>query len=334
MRKRLIGWGVAGVLGLIVGGLGAGYMVMFHMPGKSYREVAPPLDAEKTALRNRLRGHVRMLAHQIGERHYWQPERMHEAAAYIDQVLRKAGYEPFRQIIATQDEMFANVGVRLPGRSLQNEALVIGAHYDTVRGSPGADDNASGVAVLLELARLLRERKPDRTIHLVAFANEEMPFFASDAMGSLNYARQLQMNDEKLLGMISLEMLGYYVDDPGTQFYPPFLEHFYPDTGNFLAFVGNVTSRRLVRQVIGAFRHYAEFPSEGMAAPELIGDIRRSDHWAFWQMGYPAMMLTDTANFRNPYYHSSDDTYETLDYDAMARLTAALAQAMEEMARE
>ena len=324
---------VAVVLALVVlfGGI---YMVVFHMPGQSYHGTPPPLAGEEEALRDRLREHVRVLSHQIGERHYWEPDNQLNAAVYIEQTFRNAGYEPVRHAVQTHDRVFDNIEVTLRGDRRQDESLVIGAHYDTVRGSPGADDNASGVAVLLELARLLHDAKPDRTIRLVAFANEEAPFFGTPAMGSLNYARQARAHSENIVGMISLEMLGYYTGERDSQHYPPLLGYLYPDTGNFVAFVGNTASRQLVRDAIEAFREHAMVPSEGLAAPELLEAIRRSDHWAFWEMGYPAMMLTDTANFRNPNYHVPSDTYQTLDYEVMARVTAALAQAVEDMARQ
>ncbi|WP_219999864.1 M28 family peptidase [Halomonas sp. LBP4] len=324
---------VAGLLALALMALGGGYWMMFQMPGKSYREAPPPLDAEGLALRERLREHVRVLADEIGERHYWRPEGLHAAADHIERAFREAGHAPVRHAVPTRGRVFDNIEVRLPGSGTTDEILVIGAHYDTVRGTPGADDNASGVAVLLELARLLREAELDRSLHLVAFASEEAPFFGSDAMGSLRFAREARARGDEIVGMISLEMLGYYIDEPGSQRHPPLLGHFYPDRGDFVAFVGNLASRRLVHKAIGAFREHAELPSEGLAAPELLGDIRRSDHWAFWEMGYPAIMLTDTANFRNPYYHGPHDTPDRLDYAAMARLTAALARAVETMAR-
>lgn len=332
MRRHLVVSGL--VLFLVLAALGGSYRVMFYMPGESYRGATPPLDAAQTALRDRLRAHVRELAQRIGERNYWRPGNMHDAATYIEQTFRDAGHAPLKHAVSVRSEVFESIEVRLPGESLQDESLVIGAHYDTILGTPGADDNASGVAVLLELSRLLQEASLDRTVRLVAFANEEAPFFGSEAMGSLNYARQARANGDNIVGMISLEMLGYYTDAPGSQRHPPLLGYFYPHTGNFVAFVGNTASRQLVRQAIGIFREHAELPSEGLAAPELIGDIRRSDHWAFWRMGYPAMMLTDTANFRNPNYHGPDDTDETLDYDTMARLTTALARTVEDMARQ
>ncbi|PMR75182.1 M28 family peptidase [Billgrantia endophytica] len=324
---------LAGLLFLASMAGGAGYWLVLHMPGSSHEGTPPPLDEEGQVLRDRLHGHVRVLAEEIGERHYWMADRMHAAADAIEAAFREAGHEPLRHPVPTGSQVFDNIEVRLPGNGLEEEILVVGAHYDTVRGSPGADDNASGVAVLIELARLLRDAELDRSLRLVAFANEEIPFFGSDAMGSLRYARQARAEDANIVGMMSLEMLGYYSDAPGSQYHPPLLGHFYPDRGDFVAFIGNMRSRQLVRQAIGAFREHAHVPSEGLAAPELIRDIRRSDHWAFWEMGYPAVMLTDTANFRNPYYHGPNDTPERLDYETMARLTEALAKALETMAR-
>ncbi|WP_444677986.1 M28 family peptidase [Halomonas sp. E19] len=323
-----------GVLLALAMPLAWGYWLMFAMPGGSYQGTPPPLDADGEALRERLHAHVRVLSEEIGERHYWRPEALHQTADYIEEAFRAAGHEPLRHPVPTGDRTFHNIEVQLSGSGEAQEILVVGAHFDTVRGSPGADDNASGVAVLLELARLLESAPLDRSLHLVAFVNEEMPFFGSSAMGSLRYARQAKAQGANIVGMLSLEMLGYFTDAPGSQAHPPLLGHLFPDRGDFVAFIGNLESRELVKQAIGAFRTHAQVPSEGLAAPELIGDIRRSDHWSFWEMGYPAIMLTDTANFRNPYYHGPRDTHDTLDYDTMARLTKALAKALQAMAQE
>ncbi|MDN3556850.1 M28 family peptidase [Halomonas maura] len=318
---------------LLSAALAGGYWWMFHMPGSSYRGTPPSLDAQGEALRGRLRTHVRALAEEIGERHVWRPEALRAAADYIEQAFRDAGLEPRRLPVPRGGQAFHNLEVRLPGRGSTDETLVVGAHYDTVRGTSGADDNASGVAVLLELARRLQGAELEREIRLVAFVNEEAPHFGSDAMGSLSYAREARARGDTIVGMLSLEMLGHYTDAPGSQAYPPLLGLIYPDRGNFVACVGNLRSRRLVRRVTGAFRRHAEIPSEGLAAPELLRDIFRSDHWAFWEMGWPAMMLTDTANFRNPHYHGPGDTWNRLDYASMARLTPALADTLTQLAR-
>ncbi|QHC52089.1 M20/M25/M40 family metallo-hydrolase [Billgrantia tianxiuensis] len=313
--------------------LAGGYWLMLYMPAASFRGEPASLSEDGKVLSERLHRHVRTLSETIGERHYWRPEALQAAEDYIEQAFQAAGLRPQRQAVPTGSRVFHNIEVILPGGQLAEEVFVVGAHYDTVRGTPGADDNASGVAVLIELARLLQQAELDRTLHLVAFVNEEMPFFGSAAMGSLQYARQARAEGMHVVGMISLEMLGYFSDEPGSQAYPFPLDRFYPDQGDFVAFVSNLESRRLVHQVIEAFRHHAEVPSEGLVAPPLLGDIRRSDHWAFWEMGFPAMMLTDTANFRNPYYHGPDDTHDRLDYATMARLTKGLAAALESLAR-
>jgi Zn-dependent M28 family amino/carboxypeptidase len=313
--------------------LAGGYWLVLYMPGTSFRGEPPPLDADGEILRERLHGHVQALAEGIGERHYWRPEALQAAGNYIEQALQEAGLRPQRQAVPTGSRTFHNIEVVFSGGRLADEVLVVGAHYDTIRGSPGADDNASGVAVLIELARLLQQTELDRSLRLVAFVNEELPFFGSDAMGSLRHARQASAEGWNVVGMLSLEMLGYFHNEPGSQAYPFPLDRFYPDTGNFLAFVGNLESRRLVHQTIDAFRQHALVPSEGLVAPPQLGDIRRSDHWAFWEQGFPAMMLTDTANYRNPYYHGPNDTHDRLDYATMARLTQGLAAALETMAR-
>lgn len=305
--------------------------MIFQMPGESYQGPPAPLDDEGRALRDRLQHHVRMLADDIGERNYWHPEGMRAAADYIDQTLREIGHEPIHHPVPTREQEFHNIEVRLPSDEVSSHVLVIGAHYDTVRGTPGADDNASGVAILLELARLLLERELEQSLRLVAFVNEEEPFFGTSAMGSLRYAREARERGQEIVGMISLEMLGYYSDEPGSQSYPSLLGYVYPDRGNFVAFVGTLRARQLVRRAIEAFREHADLPSEGLAAPEWMRDILRSDHWAFQQMGHPAIMLTDTADFRNPHYHGPGDTSERLDYESMARLTLSLSRALETM---
>jgi Zn-dependent M28 family amino/carboxypeptidase len=202
-----------------------------------------------------------------------------------------------------------------------------------VRGSPGANDNGSGAAATLALARRVAGRNLPRTVRLVAFVNEEAGAFKTEAMGSLVYARQCRERNEKIVAMLSLETIGYYSTEPNSQSYPlPGLGALYPTTGNFIAFVGNFGSRALVRDVVGSFRKHARFPSEGAALPSAVPGIDWSDHWSFWQNGYPALMVTDTAPFRYPYYHLAQDTPDKLDYDRMARVVAGLRYVIEELA--
>jgi Zn-dependent M28 family amino/carboxypeptidase len=210
--------------------------------------------------------------------------------------------------------------------------IVVGAHYDTVPGSPGADDNASGVAVLLELAALLKNEKVP--VRFVAFANEEAPYFYGPEMGSWTWAKRARERGETIRAMFSLEMLGYYRDAPGSQRYPPPLGLFYPERADFIAFVGDLGARDLVRRSIESFRRHAQFPSEGVAAPSFIPGVTWSDHWSFRRHGYPAIMITDTAFNRYPHYHLPSDTPDKLDYERMARVTLALAEMLRELARQ
>ena len=196
----------------------------------------------------------------------------------------------------------------------------------------GANDNASGVAVLLALARALSPEKAARTLRFVAFANEEPPHFQNESMGSWAYALSCQQRGDDIVAMISLETMGYYSDEEDSQSYPFPMSAAYPSTGSFIGFVGNVASRHLVRRVVGSFREHAAFPSEGAALPSWIPGVGWSDHWSFWQAGYRAIMVTDTAPFRYPHYHTEQDTPDKLDYERLARVTLGLEKVIRELA--
>ena len=279
------------------------------MPGKSYAGPLPPLSGEDRALSLRLRLHVAALA--ANERN----ADLETPARYIEHALKS---------FATQE--FTSGGRKVRNIETGSGDLVVGAHYDTVPGSPGADDNASGVAVLIELARLVPSG-----VRFVAFANEEAPYFLSPEMGSFVYARE---RGAKVRAMFSLEMLGYYSDALGSQNYPAPLSLFYPDRGDFIAFVGDLGARGLVRRSIESFRKHAKFPSEGLAAPSFIPGIAWSDHWSFRKHGTPAVMITDTAFYRYPHYHRASDTPDKLDYERMARVTLGLAEMLNEFAHQ
>ncbi len=210
---------------------------------------------------------------------------------------------------------------------------MIGAHYDSVAGAVGANDNGSGVAATLELARLMKDAKPSRTVRFVAFVNEEPPFYRSDQMGSGVYARRSRERKDNIVAMLSLETIGYYSDEPGSQRYPFPLNFFYPSTGNFIAFVSNLGSRPLLHASIAAFRRHAGFPSDGVAAPAFIPGIDWSDHRSFWQEGYPALMVTDTAPYRYPHYHTPQDTPDKVDYERLARVITGLHGMLRELAQ-
>jgi Zn-dependent M28 family amino/carboxypeptidase len=226
----------------------------------------------------------------------------------------------------------SNLEVSIPGTTRASEIIVIGAHYDSVQGSPGADDNASAVAALLEISRLFSGIRVARTLRLVAFVNEEPPFFFWSNMGSAIYAKAARRRGDDIRAMFSLEMLGCFSDERNSQHYPPLLRHFYPDRGNFIALVSNLRSRTLLKQAVAAFRRQSDFPAESAALPAWVPGVAWSDQLSFWRQGYRGVMVTDTAFFRYPYYHTALDTPDRLDYFRLASVTAALARTFTDLA--
>jgi Zn-dependent M28 family amino/carboxypeptidase len=297
---------------------------MVKMPGKSYKGRLPSLTADQIALKDMLRADIETLASDIGERNIWQYDNLTAAADFIEKSLTEAGYEPTRQNFTAEGKTCCNLEVEIKGSSHPDEIIIIGAHYDTVYGSPGANDNASAVAANLALARYFAGIETAKTLRFVFFANEEPPFFQTHRMGSSVYASSCRQKNENVIAMLSLETIGYYTDQPKTQNYPPPFSLFYPSTGNFLAFVSNLSSRRLLHKVIASFRKNCKFPSQGGAIPSFVPGINWSDHYSFWQQNYPALMLTDTAPFRYPHYHDSEDTPDKLCYDHLTIVTSGI----------
>lgn len=282
-------------------------------------------DAGQQALAARLQAHVQMLAGRIGERNMWHPERLEQAARYIEAELAAAGCAVEAHSYTLNGHTVRNIVARIEGHERPQEIVVIGAHYDSVLGSPGANDNATGVAALLELARALCAEQPNRTLRLVAFVNEEPPFFKTSEMGSRVYARQAKQRGEKIVAMASLETVGYYSEAEDSQMFPfPPLRFFYPTRANFIAFVANFRSRALLQRSLKAFRASSTFPAEGLVAPEWLIGIDWSDQWSFWRSGYPAIMITDTAPFRYRHYHTQQDTPDKVNYGALSRLLPGL----------
>ncbi|MBU0943336.1 MAG: M20/M25/M40 family metallo-hydrolase [Proteobacteria bacterium] len=304
------------------------------MPGSSYTGPLPPLSEQEQHTAGLLEKHVHILANEIGPRNIWRRSSMDSTVSYLDKILSDMGYTIQRQEFSSHEVTSTNLEVEIPGHLYPEEIIVVGAHYDTVSNCPGANDNGSGVAALLELARLLADANPQRTVRLVAFANEEPPFFFSNTMGSAFYAARCHDRKEKIMGMLSLETIGYYSDEPGSQQYPFPFSIFYPDTASFIGFVGNIRSRQLVRATIKAFRSHARFPSEGLAAPSFITGVGWSDHLSFWRKGYPAIMVTDTAFNRYASYHTPEDTAEKLDYERMSRVVTGLVPTILELANQ
>ncbi len=308
-------------------------MLLITMPGRSYKGPLAPLSQAEQEIRDHLRNHVQALAGDIGERNIFEYRALKASVDYIERILRDQGCNVGEQEFQVKELTVKNIEAECRGTGKPEEIIIVGAHYDSVYGCPGANDNATGVAAVLEIARLLKGEKLSRTVRFVAFVNEEPPFFQTREMGSWVYAQRCRQRAEKIAGMLSLETIGYYLDAPGSQTYPFPLSLLYPSTGNFIGFVANIGSRNLVRHSIGSFRRDTKFPSEGVAAPGVIPGIGWSDHWAFWKEGYPGMMITDTALFRYKYYHTNQDTPDKIDYDRMAQVVAGLVKVVEDLAK-
>ena len=325
-------WFIAGLTTIIFILFTSFFLWLDQMTGKSYSGRFLPLSAEEIKISTSLRRHIFMLAEEIGERNIWLPQKLTAAAEFIEKNWQAQNFVVQSQEYDARGVKSTNLIIEVPGNSRAGEIVIIGAHYDSVSGSPGANDNGSGVAALLEISRLLRGTENARTIRLVAFTNEEPPFFLGRDMGSRIYASRARQQQENIVGMLSLETLGYYSEAPEIQEYPFPFSFFYPDTANFIGFVGNIGSRRLVRSCLAAFRRTTLFPSEGTAAPGWITGIGWSDHWSFWREGYKAIMITDTAFFRYKHYHTLQDTPEKIDYDRLARVTRGLVEVVTDLA--
>jgi Zn-dependent M28 family amino/carboxypeptidase len=277
-----------------------------------------------SALARRLETHVTRLAADIGERNVWHPEALQAAADYIRAEFAGTGLACGCLPYEAAGQTVYNLDAELPGTDPGGALVIVGAHYDSVRGSPGANDNASGVAATIELLSLLRDGSRSCPIRFVCFPNEEPPFFRSRTMGSRAYAGELRRQGKQVRVMLSLETIGCYLDEPGSQQYPFPLRFFYPDCGNFIGFVGNLASAGHVRRASAAFRAAVSFPCEQAALPSWIPGVGWSDQWSFWREGYPALMVTDTAPFRYEHYHCSTDTADKLDYGRMAQVVQGL----------
>ena len=321
--------GLISILGIVIAG---GWFVMIRMPGESYRGPLSAATDEIRALERQLRAHVDMLAGEIGERNVFRYPQLVSAAEYIKKTLSESGYEVARQGYDVSGQACENIEAEVRGTDRPDEIVLIGAHYDSVKGSPGANDNATGVAAILALAGAFAQNPAPRTLRFVAFANEEPPFFQGRHMGSRVYAKRSRQRGEHIILMVSLETIGYYSNESGSQRYVFPLHFFYPSTGNFIAFVSNVENGQLVRQLVGAFRRHTSFPSEGAALWGWLPGVGWSDHWAFWKEGFPAVMVTDTALFRDPAYHTSKDTPKNIHYEHFARVVSGLQAVIAEFA--
>jgi Zn-dependent M28 family amino/carboxypeptidase len=273
-----------------------------------------------------LKAAVNYLSVDIGERSWSDLKKLGRAADYIEDKFRSSGCSVKRQAFFYSGNTYYNIIAEVKGTGVADDGiLIIGAHYDTAKGTPGADDNASGVAALLELARLTALQPAKRTIRFVAFSLEEPPVFGTEHMGSYVYAKSVKEEGVKVYGMISLEMVGYFCDEKDCQQFPlSCIGWAYPDRGNYLAFVGDLSSGPFTRKVKKSFTAASSLPVESLNIFSSVTGVEFSDHRNFWKFGFPAFMITDTSFYRNHNYHEAQDTPETLDYKRMSELVRGI----------
>lgn len=308
------------------------YWIVF--PRQPFQGPLPPLTKEEAELARRLREHISAIASKPHNIDLYA--NLEAAARYIETRLTELGYTPERQEYTERGKAVRNIEAVIEPRDAKGdiETYVLGGHYDSVGFSPGANDNGTGVAATLELARLLRDWKPrEARLRLVFWVNEEYPFGRTPNMGSYHHAQALKQKGERVAGAISLETIGYFSDEPGSQRFPWPFNLIYEDKGNFVAFVALPGSRAFVHRALGAFRSSVAFPSIGGVAHDFVPGVGNSDHWSYYKMGFPALMVTDTAPFRNPQYHKVTDLPETVDYESLARVTTGLEGMVRELVK-
>ena len=289
--------------------------------------------SDLTTIAARARRIVEILATKFPFRHGRFPNVLNGAAEFIAQEFQALGYEVEHHPYECEGVQVRNLVVEKPGIRPDAPVIIIGAHYDTVEATPGADDNASGIAGLLELARLLKEQPLQRTVRFVAFPHEEPPYFYTHLMGSRQYVRGVKQRKEHVLVMLALEMLGY-AGEQYRQLYPaPFMRLLgrYPRYGNYIALVGNLKSLGMMGVVRKAMRDRQKVGVESLSAPGFVPPLFLSDHSSFWKAGFPALMVTDTAFLRNPHYHKASDTPDTLNYMFLASVVSAVYAAVQSL---
>lgn len=286
-------------------------------------------------LRNRLYTHVHVLSNEIGSRNLLNYSALNVTRDYIAGQVKMHTGNFFIQQYYYENKLINNLIVEKLGQNKPEEIVVIGAHYDTVMKSPGADDNATGIACLLELICMLHNYNSHRTLRFVAFSLEEPPFFGTEQMGSDVYAKSCKAKNENIAGMIALEMLGYYTEKRRSQKYPlPDMKDQYPDKGNFIAVIGNEQSQQLALNFSKKISETYLIKTKTIIPSAQIPGINLSDHSSFWKYNYPAIMITDTAFYRNPHYHEVSDTIDTLNFKYFARLVYSLAHAVKKLDEE
>lgn len=316
--KKQLPRSIRAALGLVLGALLFGLAAITCTSQPFVRSQAPlaPIPNVDPA---RLEAHVRALAVDLHPRSYTSPARLDAVAAYVRRAFEAVPGRLEEQVFEVEGKAYRNVILSLGPRT--DERVIVGAHYDAALGLPGADDNASGVAGLLELAPALAAVKLGVQVDLVAWTLEEPPYFATNDMGSVHHARALSAKGIKVRAALSLEMIGYFADTPNSQHYPvPGMSAVHGDRGNFIAVVGRPADHALLASVKGAMSGATDLPVRSLAAPAIVQGVDWSDHRAYWAEGFTAVMITDTSFLRNVRYHTAADTPDTLDYRRMAKV--------------
>ncbi|MDQ1816554.1 M28 family peptidase [Massilia sp. CCM 9210] len=299
--------------------------------------IGPANAAPEAGLPARLAGHVRQIA--SSEHNTGTPAALEKAALYLEATLAAQGYAVRRDEYTYDGHRVRNLEVSIaniaPGKQPER-IYIVGAHYDSAPGTPGANDNGSGSAAVVELARMFKGAvpAPGNELRFVLFVNEEPPYFGGEGMGSRHHARALKARGQHVEAALILETIGYYTNAKNSQRYPPGVSAFYPDQGNFIAFVGTLGSSSLVRKTVSAFRKASSFPAESLAAPSFVKGVTWSDHTSYNKEGYDAVMITDTATMRYPHYHRSTDTPDKLDYASMAKVVDGMAKVIQAMVQD
>jgi len=323
-RRRVVGIGVGAVLVLLAALYGA-YWYMIRCQGEwDGKPLEGQMQAELEAIENALRADVEFMSVTLGERNPEHYDALVRCADWVKERWEAQGYVVKTQSFTLEGREYANLEIEIPGDKAPSEIVVISAQYDTLPGSPGANNNGSGMAVLLKLSELLKGYSPDRTLRLVAFTTEEDPYFGTEMMGSYHYAKRSSELGEDILIMLSMDAMGYHVNTTRSQKLPFPFSLFYPDRGDFLAFIGDLSSRKYMVDVTRGFKKGSSFPIEAGVVPQGVTGAGWSDHCSFWRFGYPGMQVTDTGAFRSPWHANEGDTMEKIDFDALSRIALGM----------
>jgi hypothetical protein len=301
---------------------------LWYMVRSEGRWQGEPLEARRgekiSVIEKALKDDMVYMSVTLGERNVEKYGALSQCEKWIRERWESMGYKVQEQVFEVEGKRVANLEVEIPGLKAPSEIVIVSAQYDTLPGSPGANNDASGVAILLQLSEMFREYRPDRTLRLINFTTEEPPYFGTELMGSLRYAKRCRQLSEDVRVVLSLDALGFFRDSPDTQKLPFPFSYFYPDRANFLAFIGDLRTRPYMIVTTRGFKKGSAFPIAAGSAPRWVKGAGWSDHSSFWRYGYRGMQVTDTGAFRSPWHTNEGDTVDKLDFRALARITMGL----------